>query len=353
MQVLYLFKKQAPMNKFTALLLLLVVLFTSCDTNNTLQKYQLQGTALGTTYGITYIASSEVLDQLAVDSLLFAVNQSMSTYWPESDISKINRGDLEIEVEPMFQEVFELSNEIYKRSDGYFDPTVGPLVNAWGFGPQETDVEMTPSRVDSLMTYVGFDQVSLRGNRIEKAHPEIYFDFNAIAKGYTIDRLGVLLDRLGGTNYLIELGGELIAKGENTIRNKKWLVGIDHPENEDRTAPIVLVQLKDQALASSGNYRKFRIDSLSGEKYVHTVNPLTGYTQNSSTLAASVLAPNCALADGYATAFMAMGYEKAISLVQSIEDIEVFLVYTAPGTGELKQYMSPGFEKAVFRSKAP
>ncbi|MCW1954227.1 MAG: FAD:protein FMN transferase [Flavobacteriia bacterium] len=340
------------MNKLSLIALLFLIPLISCGPNDQPQKFQLQGPALGTTYGITYIASSALLETQAIDSLLYAVNQSMSTYWPESDISKINRGASEIEVEPMFQEVFHLSYEVYKRSDGYFDPTVGPLVNAWGFGPEEAILEMTSSRVDSLMTYVGFNQVSLQGNRIEKAHPNIYFDFNAIAKGYTIDRLAVLLDRLGVTDYLIELGGELVAKGENSVGKKQWLVGIDHPENEDRTAPIVLVELKDKALASSGNYRKFRIDSLSGQKFVHTINPLTGYTQNSTTLAASVIAPNCALADAYATAFMAMGYEKSTQLVASLEGIDVFLVYVDPKTGVLAQYMSPGFEAVVF-NKTP
>lgn len=337
------------MNKYRVLVILFVGLLYSCAPDNVPQKFQLQGPALGTTYGITYIAKTELLEQKSIDSLLYAVNQSMSTYWPESDISKINRGAIDIEVESMFQEVFKLSSEIHKRSNGYFDPTVGPLVNAWGFGPEKAILEMTDSRIDSLMTYVGFNQVSLQGNHIEKAHPNIYFDFNAIAKGYTIDRLGVLLDGLGVTDYLIELGGELVAKGENTLTDKKWLVGIDHPENENRTAPIVLVQLKDQALASSGNYRKFRIDSISGQKYVHTINPLTGYTENSSTLAASVLAPNCAMADGYATAFMAMGYEKAKLLADRIEGVEVFLVYIDPETDVLAQYMSPGFEAEVFK----
>jgi thiamine biosynthesis lipoprotein len=247
----------------------------------------------------------------------------------------------------MFREVFELSGLVYKASGGYFDPTVGPLVNAWGFGPEKA-LEMTPKRVDSLMAYVGFSKVSLLpSGKIEKSDPAIYFDFNAIAKGYTLDRIALVLDRLGVANYLIELGGELVAKGRNAISEKQWLVGIDHPKNEDRNNPIVKVQLKDRALASSGNYRKFRVDPEPGEKFVHTINPLTGYSENSTTLAASVLAPSCALADGYATAFMAMGYEKAIALVATLEDIEVYLVYVN-ADGDLDQYMSEGFKQVVY-----
>jgi len=332
------------------LLSLLTLLFISCGPKAP-TKFKMQGAALGTTYGITYIATTEVLQPAVIDSLLYEINQSMSTYWPASDISKINKGDLSVVVEPMFQEVFALSNTIYKASGGYFDPTVGTLVNAWGFGP-EAAIAMNTARVDSLMQYVGFNKVSMAAGRIEKQSPEIYFDFNAIGKGYAIDRIGLVLDRLGLTNYLIEVGGELLAKGQNTLTQKKWLVGIDHPENEDRAAPIVLLQLEDQALASSGNYRKFRVDATSGQKFVHTINPLSGYTENSATLAASVLTPNCAMADGYATAFMAMGYEKAIALVAADPLLEVFLVYLDPLSSALTQYMSPGFERAVYRKES-
>jgi thiamine biosynthesis lipoprotein len=342
--------------KYLAVVLLCLVV--GCGTKNSVpQKFKLQGEALGTTYGISYIATSESLDRAVVDSLIFVVNQSMSTYWPDSDISKINKGDKSVSVEFMFKEVFLLSKDIYEASGGYFDPTVGTLVNAWGFGPG-TAIKMSPTAVDSLMSYVGYNKVRLNGSFIEKEKSEIYFDFNAIAKGYAIDRIGVVLDQLGIENYLIELGGELLAKGMNVaidtsavVSQKKWLVGIDHPQNEDRNKPITLVQLQDGALASSGNYRKFREDPLTGEKYVHTINPLSGYTENSSTLAASVLAPTCAIADGYATAFMAMGYEKAIKLVERNPTLEAFFIYIDPATGVLTQYMSPGFKEVVFEQK--
>ena len=329
-------------------LLGIFLLFAACNSGpKTPEKQILRGDALGTTYGISYISKTPLLTSAAMDSLLQVVNQSMSTYWPDSDISSINRGDTSVTVEPMFREVFQYSEQIFKATEGYFDPTVGPLVNAWGFGPEKA-LEMTPNRVDSLMAYVGFSKVSLLpSGKIEKSDPAIYFDFNAIAKGYTLDRIALVLDRLGMTDYLIELGGELVAKGRNTISEKQWLVGIDHPKNEDRNNPIVLVQLEDRALASSGNYRKFRVDPETGEKFVHTINPLTGYSENSATLAASVLAPNCALADGYATAFMAMGYEKAITLAASLEDIEVYLIFVNT-EGALDQYMSEGFKQVVY-----
>lgn len=329
-------------------LLGIFLLFAACNSGpKTPEKQILRGDALGTTYGISYISKTPLLTSAAMDSLLQVVNQSMSTYWPDSDISSINRGDTSVTVEPMFREVFQYSEQIFKATEGYFDPTVGPLVNAWGFGPEKA-LEMTPNRVDSLMAYVGFSKVSLLpSGKINKSDPAIYFDFNAIAKGYTLDRIALVLDRLGVTDYLIELGGELVAKGRNTISEKQWLVGIDHPKNEDRNNPIVLVQLEDRALASSGNYRKFRVDPETGEKFVHTINPLTGYSENSATLAASVLAPNCALADGYATAFMAMGYEKAIALAARLEDIEVYLIFVNT-EGALDQYMSEGFKQVVY-----
>lgn len=332
----------------SSLFFLMAIWLFSCNSRpETPQRQILQGEALGTTYAISYISKAPLLTKSAMDSLLQVVNQSMSTYWPDSDISRINRGDTTVVVEPMFREVLALSGEVHKTSGGYFDPTVGPLVNAWGFGPEKA-LEMNAKRLDSLMTYVGFSKVSLLpSGKIEKSDPAIYFDFNAIAKGYTLDRIAFVLDRLGVDNYLIELGGELVAKGRNTLKEKQWLVGIDHPKNEDRNDPIVLVQLEDRALASSGNYRKFRVDPETREKFVHTINPLTGYSESSATLAASVLAPNCALADAYATAFMAMGYEKSIALVASLEDIEVFLVYV-DADGALDQYMSEGFKQVVY-----
>ncbi|WP_422859216.1 FAD:protein FMN transferase [Flagellimonas sp. S174] len=312
-------------------------------------KNQNVGNALGTTYSILYITDEEVDLQKEIDSVFQVVNQSMSTYIPDSDISKINQGDSTLVVDHMFQEVFELSKRIHDVSNGFFDPTVGVLVNAWGFGPGKP-IELDSTRVDSLLQYVGFDKVELTSsNTIRKKRKEIYFDFNAVAKGYTIDRLGAFLDSKGIEDYLVELGGEVLTRGTNVISKKEWTVGIDDPQAENERKLKRIVRLKDRAMASSGNYRKFRVDSETGEKYVHTINPKTGFTKNSKVLATSVIANSCAEADAFATAFMAMDLDdtKKLLLISNIlGGPEVYVVYL-DSEGNTKEYMTPGFENLV------
>ena len=325
-----------------------LTVLTSCTSQTSLIKNQNVGGALGTSYSIIYLATSELDYQKEIDSVFRVVNQSMSTYIPTSDISKINMGDTTVVVDHMFKEVFKFSQKIYDASQGYFDPTVGVLVNAWGFGPGE-QIELDSSRVDSLLRYVGFDKVRLRANgTIEKEHPEITFDFNAIAKGYAIDRLAIMLDKKGIENYLVEVGGEVVGKGKNQIKKKNWVIGIDDPEAEGRGTAKKLIHLKDRAMASSGNYIKFRVDEKTGEKYVHTVDPKTGYTKNSYTLGTTVLAPNCTTADGYATAFMAMDLGKVKDLLKSEEELDAYVVYL-DDLGNVQEFATEGFKKVAVR----
>ena len=304
------------------------------------------GPALGTTYSIIYLDDKELDFQREIDSVFQAVNQSMSTYWPDSDISKINRGDSSITVDHMFKEVFKLSKMVYEASEGYFDPTVGTLVNAWGFGPQG-QMDLDSVKVDSLLLFVGFDKVMLGDDgRIQKEHPSIFFDFNAIAKGYAIDRLGVMLDNKNINNYLVEVGGEVLTRGQNSISGKKWTVGIDDPQVELGRELKKVIRLKDKALASSGNYRKFRVDSITGEKYVHTIDAKTGYTKNAKVLAASVIAYDCATADAYATTFMAMDLEDSKILLSKQTVLEAYIIYVDE-EGNTQEFMTNGFEMLV------
>ena len=322
-------------------------MFVSCNEGN-LVINKATGQALGTTYSIIYFSNQEQSFETEIDSVFKAVNQSLSTYIPNSDISKINNGDSSVKVDHMFKEVFTLSKDIYKATDGYFDPTVGVLVNAWGFGP-ERKIEMDSVKIDSLLKYVGFDKVSLsKDGIVKKTHPNIYFDFNAIAKGYAIDRLAVMLDDRGVDNYLIEVGGELVAKGTNVTKKKPWVVGIDDPEITEGRELKMLINLKDRALASSGNYRKFRIDERTGIKYVHTIDPKTGYTKNSNTLGVTVLADNCAMADAYATAFMAMDLEKAFNVISKNRTLEAYIIYIDE-QGQTQEFLTSGFEELVVK----
>lgn len=336
------------MNK-VGLLFLSAIFVLSCspDASKLVQNGNAGG-ALGTSYSIIYLSTEERDFQKEIDSVFEAVNKSLSTYLPHSDISKINQGDTSIVVDKMFREVFELSKEVNRKTDGYFDPTVGVLVNAWGFGPS-TAIVMDSTAVDSLLAFVGLEKVDLtESNRIKKENPNIYLDFNAIAKGYAIDRLAAFLDEKEISNYLIEVGGELVGKGENRIKGKPWVVGIDDPQIEEGRRLKILMQLKDRALASSGNYRKFRIDSLTGKKYVHTVDPKSGFTKNGSTLGTTVLANTCGEADAYATAFMAMDLQDALKLLTSQRELDAYIVYLDE-QGETQEFMTEGFEEQVVK----
>ncbi len=328
-------------------MLLLFICCMSCGNRETqVVRNESTGAALGTSYSLIYLSTEPMDLQKEIDSVLAAVNQSLSTYIPSSDISKINNGDVDVVVDAMFLDVFQLSKEVHRKTNGYFDPTVGVLVNAWGFGPGE-QIAMDSTRVDSLLEYVGFDKVKLtEANTVEKSDSHIYFDFNAIAKGYAIDRLAKMMDVRGIQDYLLEVGGELVAKGENQIKKKPWIIGIDDPQLENERRLKISIHLKNKSLASSGNYRHFRIDSLTGKKYVHTIDPKTGFTKNANTLAATILADNCATADAYATAFMAMDLDEAVKLLTAQRELEAYIVYLDE-QGETQEFMTPGFEKIL------
>jgi thiamine biosynthesis lipoprotein len=327
------------------IVLFLAILLIGCSGEQEFIKNQTIGSALGTTYSIIYLSDKELDFQQEIDSVFRVVNASMSTYIDDSDISKINRGE-SIEVDHMFEEVFDLSKKVYKESNGYFDPTVGILVNAWGFGPGK-QMDLDSSKIDSLLQYVGFNKVELTPNgRIKKEVPGIFFDFNAIAKGYAIDRLGVMLNDKGIENYLVEVGGEVLTKGENRISQKQWTVRIDDPQVEFGRQLKKVISLKNRALASSGNYRKFRYDSITGEKYVHTIDPKSGLTKNSKVLAASVVADDCATADAYATTFMAMELEDTQALLKKHKDLEAYIIYLGE-EGETSEFMTDGFEALI------
>jgi len=328
------------------ILVFIILVIAGCQEKFSWIKNQNIGNALGTTYSVIYIANDEVDFQKEIDSVFQVINQSMSTYIPDSDISKINDGDTTVVVDTMFKEVFELSTQVYKKSDGYFDPSVGVLANAWGFGPGK-QIQLDSIKIDSLLNFVGWNKVHLSPNgTIKKLHPEIRFDFNAIAKGYAIDRLGVLLDNREIENYLVEVGGEVLTKGHNTVTDKDWTVGIDNPNNVLQRGTSAIITLKNKALASSGNYRKFRIDPETGEKYVHTIDPKTGYTKNSRVLASSVLASNCAIADAYATTFMTLDLEESISLLKNNQDLDAYIIYLDEHDRP-QQFMTDGFKTLV------
>jgi FAD:protein FMN transferase len=288
------------------------------------KEIKVEGLAQGTSYHITYISNNGVNYQRSIDSLLIEIDNSLSTYQPRSIISKFNQADSTQKVDQLFIEVFNDAKLVFKATSGAFDPTVAPVVNAWGFGFK--NLENTDSTfIDSLLQYVNFNAVTIKDSIVFKSNPNIMIDFNAIAQGYSVDVLAEFLEAKGIENYMVEVGGELRVKGKNT-NNKLWRIGIDKPiENNINRDLEAIINLDNIALATSGNYRKFY--EKNGVKYSHTLNPKTGYPVQHTLLSATVLAKTCSLADAYATAFMVLGLEKSKEIVASNSDLEVLFIY--------------------------
>ena len=290
----------------------------SCNQIPTKANY-LQGFELGTSYNIQYISNiPEDKVQKGIDSIFYVLNKSLSTYLPQSDISKINRGDTTAVVDHHFRAVFEKATEVWKASGGYFDPTVGALVNAYGFGPEKPINELNMQQKDSLLALTGWQKVKLKNDySVVKESPLIYLDFNALAKGYVVDVIGDYLHQMGNKSYMVEIGGEIVTKGNSPKTGQAWKIAIDDPRQGAHRKFLQTLTLHNQALASSGNYRKYRIDTITGERFVHSVNPLTGSAKKTNILSTSVKAPDCITADAWATALMVMPLEKGKMLIEN------------------------------------
>lgn len=286
----------------------------------------INGEAQGTTWHISYLSEDTINHKEDIDSILKGIDLSLSTYVPASIISRINNNEPGISVDSYFIDVFNKSVEVSGKTGGLFDITVGPLVNAWGFGfSKKSNLDST--RIDSILQLVNYKMLKLDGNRIIKQKKEIQLDFNAIAQGYTVDVLASYLDKSGIDNYLVELGGELIAKGKKNTES--WKVGIDQPtQNTSSERKLeAIIELNNRALCTSGNYRKFYEED--GKRYSHILDPRTGYPARQNILSATVIANDAMTADAYATAFMVMGLERSNQFLEENTDLnlEVFFIY--------------------------
>jgi len=289
---------------------------------------RLNGSTQGTSYSIICERKHGLNERKlnrGISDILTRIDNSLSVYNNSSLISRINRNE-DVSADRYFTEVFNLSREISDMTGGAFDITVGPLVRAWGFGPEER-AKFDTTKLDSLKQLVGYRKVKLENGRVIKERPEIMLDVNAIAQGYTVDVIGRYFDSLGVENYLIEVGGEVKVKG--TKGGRLWRLGIDRPY-ENNLFPgadlQAVIELKDRALATSGNYRKFYEEN--GVKFSHTIDPHTGYPARSRLLSATILSKECAVADAVATASMVMGLEKTIEFLESHPEFEAFLIYS-------------------------
>ncbi len=317
--------------------IILLIILSSCN-----EYYKIEGFAQGTTYHITYGITDSVNYKPQIDSILDRFDQSLSVYIPGSVISKINSNE-DLKTDPLFEEVFEVSVEINKLSNGAFDLTVMPLVNAWGFGPGDKRV-VDSMLIDSIMTFVGMDKIWIEDGELKKSDPGVTLDVNAVAQGYSVDIIAGWFDEQGVKNYMVEVGGEIRTKGKNPS-GTAWRIGIDKPEFGNMIPGQQLqaiVKLPDKALATSGNYRKYF--ELDGIKYTHSIDPLTGYPSRQKILSATIISDECIRADAIATACMVMGLEKSKSFLDQLDNAEAYLIY-GDDSGKFRIYMTDGFQE--------
>lgn len=305
------------------LLALSVVFLAVAACSKPISQQKLSGPIFGTYYNIIYDGATAYNPE--IDSIFDLINQSMSTYIENSDISKINRNEA-VSVDNHFQKVFEASKLFYETTDASFDPTIGILVNAWSFGPTGEVDNLDSLKIESLMQSVGFNKVTISGNRIVKQHPETFLDFNAIAKGYAVDVVAAFLSDKGHNNFLVDIGGEISAKGSNTQSGNPWKIGIDDPNFDGSQSYSKVISLHNEAMATSGTYRKYKVDR-DGNRYSHIIDTKTGYPSKTNLLSISVIADDCMTADAYATAFKAMGIEKIKEFLNFRPDLKVYLIF--------------------------
>lgn len=334
------------MKRAFSILILLSV--WACDSPEPLVENELHGYAQGSTYQIKFLTTEMVNWTTAVDSIFKVIDSSMSTYVESSLISSINRGDT-VEVDRLFMDVLNRSLEISAETNGLFDPTVGPLVELWGFG-KDRIIDIDSSKVDSAKALVNYRLVHIDGNRVNLPIAS-KIDFNSIAQGYTVDVISEWLESKGVKDYMVEVGGEVRARGVNAAQ-RIWVIGVDKPseeiDEEDRFQMII--ELKDKSLATSGNYRKFWIDSETGIKYAHTIDPISGYPAKNQLLSVSILAEKCMDADAYATACMVMGLSRAQEFINSKTGLEAYFISTDEN-GDWKVSSTKGFDAAVLKGK--
>lgn len=323
---------------------MILVAGLSCTRNITYDRFS--GFTQGTTYSIVFGNNGKYDQQKIkadIEKILRDFDMSLSLYQDSSVISKVNRNE-KTKIDNYFREVFLKSVEIYKMTSGAFDPTVGPIVKAWGFGPDARKT-FTAESLDSLLELVGMHKIEIDNETVIKSDPRIALDFNAIAQGYAVDVVCGYFDKNGFNEYLVEIGGEVRVKGDKG--GTFWKIGIDRPE-ENNFIPgsdlQAIISLSDRALATSGNYRKFYVEN--GIKYSHTIDPVTGYPVMSTLLSATVLADNCALADGISTACMVMGKDKSIDFLKDNPQFDAFLIYSDE-KGNFRTWTTPGFEKYI------
>ena len=323
--------------KRLAILFGIIVLLTSC--NRQPKKIMLQGEAQGSYYAITYYDEQERNFQHEIDSIFHAVDVSVNLWVDTSVISKVNRNE-DVTLDSIFVDNFRIAQEAAALSGGYFDPTISPIVAAWGFSYKHGD-SITPRLIDSLKQLVDYRKVRIENGMVIKENPAMTLDFNAIAQGYTSDLIASFLDSRGIKNYLVDTGGEIMAHGTKP-NGQPWIVGIEKPADNWDSEQVVhtRIALRDKGLVTSGSTRKYV--ERNGKRYSHCIDPNTGYPVEHQVLSVTVMANSSVWADALASICMVMGMEKSLPLIESMDDVEAYYIYVNENN-ELETFATEGF----------
>ena len=332
------------MNTFKNTIIMLLLCNSNLIAQRVMEPIKFEGKAQGTSYHITYYDQQNRNFQPEVEGLLADFDKSVSTYLPTSIISRINANEPNVVVDKYFIACFNKAKEVWKNTDGAFDPTVYPIVNAWGWGPGKKQT-IEKRLIDSILTFVGMNLIELKGNSVIKKDPRVALDFNAFAQGYSVDVVSDFLSSKGIESFLVEIGGEVYAKGK-TPDNENWTVGIEKPiDNKETENPLkAIIKLENLAVSTSGNHRRFVI--IDGVKYAHHINPKTGYPTQNNLLSASVFAKECITTDANATGLLVMGLEKAKLFLEQHKELEAYLIYSDE-KGNYQIYETPGVKSII------
>lgn len=303
----------------------LLLLSFACKEKAAVKNTKISGAVFGTSYSVIYNSKDNIDFEKQFDSIFHVINSSMSTYQTNSIISKINRNE-RVVLDDHFIKVFDASKTIHKQSQGVFDPTIGVLVNAWDFGPEGEIIDLDSVKIKALMESVDFNKVKRIENDLSKENKTTFLDFNAIAKGYGVDVISEFLESKNIYNYLVEIGGEIRGKGINIDKQSPWKIGVENPNFDGTQSIFKAISLQNAAMATSGTYRKFKVDSL-GNRYAHIIDTKSGYPSKTNVLSVSVIANDCMTADAYATAFKAMGIENVSHFLQLHPELKAFFIF--------------------------
>ncbi|MFI0490159.1 FAD:protein FMN transferase [Flavobacterium sp.] len=311
------------------------------------QLIKIEGYAQGTTYHVTYIDAKNRDLKPEIEKILKDFDLSVSTYIPNSIISRINSNQKDVIVDKYFIACFNKAKEVWKNTNGAFDPTIYPLSNAYGFGPGKKQ-HLQKAKIDSILKFVGFQLIKLKGDHVVKKDPRVSLDFNAFAQGYSVDVVSEFLNSKNINSYIVEIGGEVYANGKDQL-GKSWLVGIEKPiDNKETENPLkAIIKLDNLAISTSGNYRRYFMED--GQKIVHHIDPKTGMPTKNNLLSASIFAKECISSDANATGVLVLGLEKAKDFLQKHPELQAYLIYTDTD-GKYKTYETPGFKDLLVET---